>query len=219
VKHTINVGTLARTIARCIDGRWLLAALAGVFLGVPGVTAGEPDAAQGTERRGFVAGLAAGFTTTSLNLCGLDDCSDGFAVSELKLGGMISRKAALILDFANAAQRSGPALWNHHVLAAAVQYWPARRVWLKGGVGLGFVDRGSSLGFLGSGVGSVSTTHAAGLVGAGVEMARHGRFALDCQLPVFGTRGTFPANDLFHDAAPYKGVVKSVTAAVGVNWY
>lgn len=187
-------------------------------------TAPSGSTASG-ERRGFVVGVAAGRGWTSPGLCAFDTgsfadsptCGGGLAVTGLRLGARVGRASAIVLDYEQAVERDevsvvafGRTLWNHRVLAGAFQYWPATSFWVKAGVGIGVVDRGLSQ----------RTSHVAGLVGTGYEVARTRKLALDVQMHLLGTVGPFPAEQtLFGEKARYQGVIKSVTVALGVNWY
>ena len=164
-----------------------------------------PAAAENTragDRQGFLVGFGLGFGATYP----CDSCPS-FAGS-FYVGAKATRNLAVIADFAavggdvdrpvsDARSSRGRGLGT---FVLGIQYWPQERFWLKTGVGIGvpfdttgedwdrdLVDR--------------HERSWAGIVGAGYEVTRKGRFVLDLQ-----ARGAFASHQ------------QAVSLGLGFNW-
>lgn len=92
------------------------------------------------------------------------------------------------------------------VLAGALQYWPTSKVWLRGGLGVGTLDRDLVVEAVDLTVTLNKGTGFATLVATGVDFWRRGNFAMDAQ---------------FHYAfLALNGLrIHAPTGQVGFTWY
>ena len=148
--------------------------------------------AHAVEREGFLIGFSVGAGTLNC-----DDCDTLYGpASELHLGGMIGDKVALMFDGGGVAgDEDGETIYST-VSTAAVQYWVADNVWLKGGLGLGQLSCSGCDSETGLGI----------LAGIGLELVQKTKFVLDLQGRV-STAG--------YDA----GRVNNLSVQIGFNWY
>jgi hypothetical protein len=181
------------------------ALLALAATGVGAADSQEPRAAAPIHREGFMIGFSLGAGDLGPDPC--DGCGLGVG-ADFHVGAMASPSLAVMLEIAAVGRGD----LSHGMLGPAVQWFPSPtgRFWVKGGVGIGSLDRQDSFGvgfhdedpldshndyvyptFFGSG---------------GVEVVRSGRFAIDLQL-----RGatTHQRDQWAH----------SVSFNVGLNWY
>ena len=185
--------------------RWTIAltvALLAMVAGAPAALAADPGgAAHQVSREGFIIGFSLGAGDLGPDPC--DDCGLGVG-GDFHIGAMASRKVAVMLE-GNFVTRDD---LTHGLFGVAAQFWPdpAGRFWLKGGIGVGSLDRDNS--FSGDPFDDHGNNHVYPTVfgGAGVEVVRSGRFTIDLQL-----RGaaTFQSGDTAHN----------VSVNVGANWY
>jgi hypothetical protein len=100
--------------------------------------------------------------------------------------------------------RSASSAQDVYVFSGAVQYWPSSRIWLKGGLGAGYLDRSVETEDL-----TISIESGAGfaaLGGAGVDVWKRNHFTMDVQFR-FTTIGL-------------EGIrINTPTAQVGFTWH
>src|SRR5262245_46599006 len=128
----------------------------------PAMAQSAPAApASSPQREGFLIGLSigSGFSSTFR------------PAGDLHLGGVVRKDMAVLVEFYGLDKGDDR---TAGIVAAGVQYWPADRVWLRGGIGYGSIDSEARLG---------------GLGGVGFDVVRSGRFALDIQLRGLGLKG------------------------------
>lgn len=164
-----------------------------------------PPPPRGMYRDGLVVGFGLGGGKISADNCGIV-CGGAFML-DLRLGGMVNPRLALMGDYWGAFRSFGDASGDgstvHSILTFAAQYWVTDMVWIKGGIGGGrmqLVDEtagvlvGEETGFAVQG-------------GAGIELVQSHNFALDLQLRL--GRGFYSEG----------GDVNSFALMVGFNWY
>ena len=171
----------------------------------------RPASAEDAPREGLVLGVALGgaFSSPSLCRCGSEFGFDLKAGWSVRQRFAVALKASAVIEDGSLAvvfpsDRSG----THNFLGVAVQYWPARRLWLEAGAGRGSVRRdGYPRDDEKSGL--------SGLIGLGYEAVRlkDGAFTLDVQAAVFATRGPFD------DGPASRGAQSTVLVAFGANWH
>lgn len=163
-----------------------------VVLGAPML--GAPDALA-VERTGFVIGIGAGVGQSRIE--GESNTALG---TDFHIGGMLGYKTALLLEgYAVTDSEEGVTL-SLGVSTLAVQRWVSDKVWVKAGVGSGFV-------FVSGDGESASERYGLGLLGAaGYELVQRQKFTLDLQ-------GRF-------STMSREGVrVNNVGANIGFNWW
>lgn len=160
------------------------------------------------ERSGLIGGVSLGGGT--LNLRGSSDAPTVGFVSQggdsglgpgfnLYLGGMTGSRAALLFEMAlttvdteavDGEVRLGPqrvtfgsadSSLSPIVMAGAAQYWVRPNIWVRGGLGVGLLDRDL---FIESSDLTITLDQGNGVAllgAAGVEVWRRGNFALDTQ--------------------------------------
>jgi outer membrane protein with beta-barrel domain len=150
-------------------------------------------------REGLVVGFALGGGGISGN-CSIGYC--GGAVSgEFHIGGMINPRLALMLDvWGNVRDVNGTdSSFSQTFWTAALQFWPADILWLKGGLGISHVQVSDTFG-------PYQDDTALGLMlAAGVEVVQIGNMALDLQ---------FRAGFGFYDPT-----LNNYAFLVGLSWY
>ena len=163
-----------------IGGSWVLAA---VLAGTPQAAPEQPSpesagaeetteaAAPGSDRKGFLIGFAIGRGRFDCEGCGPDG---GFAL-DFSLGGAIGKRVALMATFGVIGRQENRARDRIDVSRslATLQFWMLPRLWASGGIGYGRyeIEVGQAT--------HHSDTSLALAVGAGVEVVRGRRFALD----------------------------------------
>jgi hypothetical protein len=154
-------------------------------------------------REGFLIGFSLGAGDIGPDPC--RDCGLGLG-GDFHVGAMASREVAVMLEIAVV----GRGELTHGVLGVAAQWWPdpAGRFWVKGGVGIGSLDRddGSFLDDSGPFDGNNNYVYPSLFGAGGVEVVRSDNFTIDVQL-----RGaaTHQRRDWGHSAS----------VNVGLNWY
>lgn len=183
---------------------------AGISLSLHAQTAGPKT----FERKGFIFGGALGISYIQLSApAGFsDDKQVGLSFPNLKFGAMLTPRTALLLylpgtvyTYKNEGRERSRGFEG---MIPSVQYWAGERLWLLAGVGLGMnapafydiKDESERKFYFGT----------AALAGAGYEVFRKGRFALDVQGRIHYGQINLPDRK-------EKGVAFSVM--VGVNWY
>lgn len=127
--------------------------------------------ASAIERKGFIIGLGGGGGTMTCDGCA---GTSGIAV-QFHVGGMLTEKVALVLDSSGVTRDEDGATLSSVVAGPAIQYWVSPRVWIKGGVGAGFLQATYD---------KISVTSDAGLGfmgGIGVDVLQKQKFAIDLQ--------------------------------------
>jgi hypothetical protein len=187
-------GTIALTVA-----------LLAMAVGAPAAVAADPGAAaHEVSREGFIIGFSLGAGDLGPDPC--DDCGLGVG-GDFHIGAMASRKVAVVLEGSFVTRDN----LTHGLFGVAAQSWPdpAGRFWLKGGIGVGSLDRDNV--FSGDPFDDFDDrghnhVYPAVFGAAGVEVVRAGRFTIDIQ--ALGA-ATFQSDDTAH----------SVSVNVGLNWY
>lgn len=182
----------------------LLLGLSSVAAAQPGYYQGQPPPPRppGLYRGGWVLGFALGAGRAGASCDGCDSYG-GFA-GEFHIGAMVTPQLALEGDFSSIIRSVGydqSLSLNNGYFAA--QFWPAPIVWIKGGIGLGFL----SFDDFWNGYSIQSHTGGSLMFAVGVEVLQSSNFALDVQLRLSGTR--------FDD----QNTVNSVALMIGANWY
>jgi Outer membrane protein beta-barrel domain len=127
--------------------------------------------ASAIERKGLVVGLGGGGGTMTCDGC---NSTSGFA-GQFHLGGMLTDKLALVVDGSGVSREEDGATLTSLVSGVAVQYFVSPRVWVKGGVGAGWLQ---------ASIDRISVTSDPGLAflgGLGVEVLQKEKFAIDLQ--------------------------------------
>jgi len=161
------------------------------------------ETAKAGPRDGFIIGFGVGFGATYP----CDSCPS-FAGS-FYVGAMAARNVAVVADFAlvgGDADRSPADLSSSRGLGLAtfalgIQFWPHERFWLKTGVGIGVPFDSEIDDWDHDTLDNRYDRSWAGIVGAGYEVTRKGRFGLDIQ-----ARGAFASDH------------QSVSLGLGFNW-
>jgi len=166
-----------------------------------------PPPPPGVQRRGFTIGASLGggsFEATCKN-CNVADRFEGIS-GELHLGGMIRSDLAILFDgwIVGAALNDFQSL-VHNVGTVALRWWPARILWLQGGLGFAQFSLDDSRCNPGE-CQQNSETGGAIMVGAGIEIIQATNFTLDVSLR-FGAAGYSDAD------------VNMSSLQIGVNWY
>jgi hypothetical protein len=160
------------------------------------------ETAKAGARDGFVIGFGVGFGATYP----CDSCPS-FAGS-FYVGAMTARNVAVVADFAlvgGDVDRTPSDVYSSRGLGLAtftlgIQFWPHERFWLKTGVGIG-VPFDSEFDAWNEDFDNHYDRSWAGIVGAGYEVTRKGRFVLDVQ-----ARGAFASDQ------------QGVSLGLGFNW-
>jgi hypothetical protein len=171
--------------------------------------------ATGSWRDGWILGIGPVGGYPLNNHC--DECSTSPAFGmEMQVGRMLNPRLGLMLDVHGVAiGRSDIRVYDvsntsvvQGVVAAAVQYWPAQKFWLKGGIGHG--EAQGMVTVVGAGGASLDLTEKEtgfGMTAAtGYELHQGDHFALDLHLRYAG----------IHTKPKYRG---SVVLGVGFAWY
>jgi hypothetical protein len=142
-----------------------------------------PPPPMGPHRMGFTIGFAIGGGSFAFSCNAGESCPSASGPAlELHLGGMLAPNLALEFDGSTVIHffdnSSGNGSISSDFAALAVQFWPIRFLWLKGGVGLAQLSVQDAAGF------TINNSETGfGLLGAGgVELISSPRFALDLQL-------------------------------------
>jgi hypothetical protein len=183
----------------------LAAAVLAATIAVP-VSAADPARGPGTGdvyREGFLVGFSLGAGDLGPDPC--RDCGVGVG-GDFHIGAMASRSVAVMLEITGVGRGD----LVHSLVGVAGQWWPdpVGRFWLKGGVGIGSLDRDGDFfaddpDILG---GNNNYVYPSLFGAAGAEVVRSGRFTIDVQLR---GAGTHQRGDWAH----------SVSVNVGLNWY
>ena len=127
--------------------------------------------AAAIERKGFIIGFGVGGGQMTCDGC---NSTSGLA-SQFHIGGMLTEKVALVADSSLVSRDEEGATLYSVVAGPAIQYWVSPRVWIKGGVGAGFLQATAE---------NVTYTSDAGLGflgGIGVEALQKKKFTIDLQ--------------------------------------
>jgi hypothetical protein len=153
-------------------------------------------------REGLVLGFALGGGGITGN-CAPGYCGGAIA-GELHIGGMLNPRMALLFDLWGNARTidgtGGDGTFSQSFWTAALQYWVADIVWIKGGLGISHVTVDSDS------QGNLDDETALGLVlAAGVEVLQVGNMALDLQ---------FRFGHGFYDVS-----LNNYAFLAGLSWY
>ena len=175
----------------------------------------ETESRRSGWRDGWVIGIGPIFGYPLNNNC--PDCTTTPAFGmEMQLGRMLSPRLGLMLDVHAAAvgqsDVSVAGVSNtavvQGVVAAAVQWWPAQRWWLKGGIGHG--EAQGAVTAVGAGGATLDLTAEETGIGmtaaSGYELVQKEHFALDLHLRYAG----------IHTEPKYRG---TIVLGLGLAWY
>ena len=155
-----------------------------------------------------VLGGSVGLGNSSPDLC--DGCHTGIVIG-LHGGAAVTPHLAiqaegLFMSVApNVLSKSGG---RHNALLATLQYSTGARLWIKGGAGVGSVERHSP-------TASAKTTHAAGLAGVGVDFNPRSSVRLDLSVSALLTGDS---NVQFANEPAHRSVVTTALLLFGVGW-
>jgi hypothetical protein len=178
-----------------------------------------PPPPHGVYRAGLVYGFSVGLGAIGASTDTGASCGDacGIAgVGEVHIGGMISPRAALMLEIwgADHPWSSGGNSFEtiNTFFTGAAQYWLTDILWIKGGIGLAeFRESFESIDYNGYPYQTSDTTSGFALFGAGgIEVLQSYNFALDIQLRIGS--GFYSQNGGSFSAQNY-------ALMVGFNWY
>ena len=127
--------------------------------------------ASAIERKGFIIGLGGGGGTMTCDGCA---GTSGLAV-QFHMGAMLTEKVALVGESAVVSREEEGVSLGSLVAGPAVQYWVSPRVWVKGGVGVGYLQ---------ASIDKISVISDPGLAffgGLGVDLLQKQKFAIDLQ--------------------------------------
>ena len=179
----------------------------------PGYYPPPPPPPRGVYRGGLIWGFAVGpgdFTYSQcLGLCGFAPMAEGH------IGGMIAPRLALMGDFwagvhyfSSLYSYSGSGeTWNG-VYTLAAQYWLNDIIWVKGGLGFGYITLSTN----DYAYSSISDSGFAFLLAGGVEIFQAFNFTMDLQLRY----GNVAYTDSSHGGP---GDTSMFGALIGFNWY
>lgn len=163
-----------------------------------------PPPPRGVYRSGMLIGVGGGFGAVAAENCG--DACGGALAGEFHIGGMLNPRLAVMFEIWGAAHPWSDGGYNRTTsntfMTGALQYWLTDIVWLKGGMGLGYM-RISTEGVFIDG----DETGLAIWGGAGVEVLQSYNFALDLQ---------FRVGNGFYDQG---GSAQNYAFLAGVSWY
>lgn len=209
--------------------RWIVLAAVSVVLWTapafaqvpasPGVAKMETPGRAATDEKSWTDGWMVGIGPVGgqpLN-SNCTDCSSSPAFGmEMRIGRMLTPRVALMLDtHAVAVGRSDVAASGvattsvvQGVAAAAVQWWPVDRFWLKGGIGHGEAQGTvTAIGVYGGSVDLIAKETGFGMIAAtGYELYQGTSFRLDASLRYAG----------IHTDVKYRG---NLLLGLGFGWY
>jgi hypothetical protein len=166
--------------------------------GAPRPYYAPPPPPRGVYRSGLVIGFGIGGGSILADQC--SNCGAGGAF-EGHIGGMVNPRLAVVGELWGLGRPTDSGTLTHVIYGAALQYWVADIVWLKGGLG------GGTISFQDSVTLTTVSESALALSGAiGVELVQSYNFALDLQ---------FRAAHTFVTA----GGADNIALLVGFNWY
>jgi hypothetical protein len=146
---------------------------------------------------------------------GLESNANVAAGMGVQVGWMLRPTWALMLDTHGAAvgrsdvsdANVSASVLTHTVVAAAAQWWPRERWWVRGGIGPGWIDGATtSVGITPSAEIQATRSGFGATLAAGYELYRGSLFALDLNLRYSGVRA---------DGDGYSSIV----AGLGFGWY
>ena len=171
----------------------------------------QPPGSAGVQRFGLTFGGDIGLGVMTAD-CG-GDCGDALGSGQFgfHIGLMINPVMAIMYDAHIAAHPFDDDFVGSGVLAqqihtAALQYWVAPQIWVKGGLGFGYLSVSYDDGFE-----DASETVPAILLAAGYEFLQAPNFAID---GIFKVGAGFYGDDTGQDTA-----VTNVTFNIGASWY
>jgi hypothetical protein len=171
--------------------RWLGVAVASLLaVAMPAAARDRGAIIHEFERDGFLIGFSLGFGSS--HPC--DECP-GFG-GTFMVGGMAEEELAIVFEVSGVESERDGRDEGLGLATIGARYWPHYKVWLQGGVGLGyrleesFEDDDEPARRWGA------------MAGAGYEIVQRGRFAFDVSV-----RGGIA------------GDRKSVALTLGFNWY
>ncbi|MPR36966.1 hypothetical protein [Salmonirosea aquatica] len=167
----------------------------------------------GVERKGFIIGVGAGLNVFGVEDRGpgatLDYTSSGISLPNLKLGLMISKRTALLLQMPGSIYQTEGRDRSFEAVIPTIQHWLGERFWVSGGAGLG-VDLPDLCDFNEQSHGKINLGYALS-VGAGYEIVQRKNYAFDIQTRVqYGN--TYLENNIERSST-------AISLGVGFNWY
>ena len=166
---------------------------------------------RGVYRSGVVFGFSLGVGGMSASGCG--DLCGVSGLGEVHIGGMIAPNVAVMGDFweglryFSGDRYLGSGQTYNGVYTAALQWWPAYNVWLKGGVGFGRLQINAD----GDYYSVDDETGFAFLLAGGIELVQSYNFAMDLQLRY--------GNVAYGGGPNSVGDVSMYGLMIGFNWY
>jgi hypothetical protein len=171
-----------------------------------------PPPPHGVYRSGLIFGVSGGVGAIHVDGCG-DACGVA-GLLEAHIGGMISPRAAVMLEIwgADHPWSAGGSSFEtiNTFFTGAVQYWVNDIVWIKGGLGLAEIREDFNDGYAYDSYTSNSSTGFALFGAAGVEVMQSYNFALDIQLRI--------GNGFYSDSGGSFSA-QNYALMVGFNWY
>ena len=166
---------------------------------------------SGVYRSGVVFGFSLGVGGMSASGCG--DLCGVSGLGEVHIGGMIAPNVAVMGDFweglryFSGDRYLGSGQTYNGVYTAALQWWPAYNVWLKGGVGFGRLQINAD----GDYYSVDDETGFAFLLAGGIELVQSYNFAMDLQLRY--------GNVAYGGGPNSVGDLSMYGLMIGFNWY
>ncbi len=171
-----------------------------------------PPPPRGVYRSGLVFGFSGGIGAIHVDGCG--DACGAAGVLEGHIGGMISPRAAVMLEIWGADHPWSASGNSYETIntffTGALQYWVNDIVWIKGGLGLAEIRQDINDDYAGYSYTSNSSTGFALFGAAGVEVLQSYNFALDIQLRI--------GNGFYSDSGGSFSA-QNYALMVGFNWY
>jgi hypothetical protein len=197
-----------------------LASAQGYYGGGPGY--GPPPLPGGFhDRQGRLAiggSLGLGYMNANSQAVTCQGCSSTPVTGEgdIHIGGFIGPRLALLFEGQVNVQQvaldpANDATLSQTLLLGAVQYWITPQLWIKGGIGLAYLNYNDN-------VAGTSTQSDGGLGlmgGLGYELLSARNFALDLQGRL--TEGSYSTTDAAGNSQ--RDNITSGTIGVGLNWY
>jgi hypothetical protein len=135
-----------------------------------------PPVARGVYRSGLILGFGVGGGSIIADQCG--NCGGGGAW-EAHIGGMVNPRLAVMGELWGLARPTDAGTLYHVIYGAALQFWVADILWLKGGIGGGSISFEDRIELTTTGESALALSGA-----IGVEVVQTYNFALDIQLRV-----------------------------------
>lgn len=166
----------------------------------------------GIERKGFVIGFNVGggvITVSDNGQDGFSKAHGGFSFPDLKLGGMINHRLAILATTSGMIYDYNKADRTFGTLIPVAQFWGTNRWWINGGIGMA-MDYPALYDFNENGNNDLKVGCAV-TFGTGYEVLQKEKFAIDLQAKITMGRA-YENKNTYRD-----GVACSI--GVGFNWF